>query len=230
MKPCTCSLSNAQLRQLKKGGAIRIKPSQLGGGPHTLMLGAQNFRKLETKRGKGRGAEIRLSPQELEATGGKLSWKGFLRGAKKFYDESGLKPVVRKGLKKGLEAAAVAVPTFFGAPEAAPAARTFAKTVGAKAIDMIGDRTGGWGIARNPADEHLGQWSNFLPQHAPGQQPTLSQKDPLAAMALGKVISGGKVGTARRHPALDPLYRGRENVRNTPHAVFHGGSFLAAGY
>ena len=75
--------------------------------------------------------------------------------------------------------------------------------------------------------------SNFVPAAHPASNPTLIQWDPLARMSQGKVVSGPQVGKARvaykeTHPALTPVFREEDNIRNTP-AALSGGSFLAAG-
>lgn len=72
--------------------------------------------------------------------------------------------------------------------------------------------------------------SNFIASKHPATHPTLLQNDPLAKIHLGTIISGTGVTHPRgAHPALQPVYDNKNNLRNTP-AFMQGGSFAAAGY
>jgi len=74
--------------------------------------------------------------------------------------------------------------------------------------------------------------SNFIASKHPAAQPTLLQRDPLASIHLGPVISGGGgviCEDSSGHPALYPVFNNKPNLRNTV-AFARGGSFSAAGY
>lgn len=72
--------------------------------------------------------------------------------------------------------------------------------------------------------------SNFLPGSHPASHPTILRgPDALSNMHLGKVVSGEGVRGMATHPAMHPVIREQDNIRNTP-AALTGGSFMAAGY
>jgi hypothetical protein len=74
--------------------------------------------------------------------------------------------------------------------------------------------------------------SNFISAKHPAAQPTLLQQDPLASIHLGPVISGTGASAEQPnvvHPALQPIFNPKANLRNTPYFM-HGGSFVASGH
>jgi hypothetical protein len=133
-------------RRLADGDTITIKPDMIGSGI-PIMVHPMTAKKIRRAKRLGKGVRIKLSPQEVEMSGGKISWKQFKRGLKTGWDfyKKHIKPIVgpliRKGLKTAVEKGLPALGTAIGAPEIALATPELSK-----AVDKIGDATGGFGV------------------------------------------------------------------------------------
>lgn len=253
------TLTPAQFRALTQGKKIRLKASQLREGQHVLHLTSRvKARKLVAAAGKQKGCECSLTPDEFRHTMEGEGFKDFMKKTgrllKKGWKEVKpiLAPVLKKGIRAGVSALSGIATTALGQPELAPVVSGLAN----KGADYVAHRIGAYGIhsggkLSNPAnnlEDHvdvglfgihnhtpdhvlMNNNSNFIPAAHPAANPTLIQNDPLARIHLGKVVSGADKPSRRRgaHPALEPVFREQENIRNTP-AYIRGGSFMAAGY
>lgn len=140
-------LTKPQLNKLKKGGAIIIKPHQIGTGPHQIALKYMKHRKLMKAKEKSKGFKLALDEEEGSGFFGNV-WKGI----KHIYQEA--KPAIRKGLTNlAKQAVSKGVPALAGAvlgPEAIPAAAVagnyLANRAVAPAVNAIGNATGAYGI------------------------------------------------------------------------------------
>ena len=206
------ALTKRNYDNLMNGKPCLLKHEQLGEGETTLKLGAAKHKRLQKAMLTGKGIKLQLEPEEWSVQGGKLSWKGF----KRFYKKN-VAPIVRSGLKKGLKAAAVAVPTMLGVPQAAPFTSFLANAAGDKAIDAIGDATGGFG-ARRPAPSVVleSNYSNFLnhrhPAMRPGLPPLPDFSQPRVIIRGGSFLAAGR-GRNRSplHPASNPTPEWEDN-------------------
>lgn len=151
------SLSAPQIRKLKEGGAITIKPSQMGAdSPHSVMLRPQTARRMATAMRKQKGLRISLKPDEdllQETQGGKISLKSIGRTLGKTAKDTG--SVLKKtfasddamktyrqlghyGLDVGVPILAGVAGEMLGGPAGAAAGAA----MGEIAADQIGKRTG----------------------------------------------------------------------------------------
>jgi hypothetical protein len=96
------SASPAQMRKLINGGAITLKPSQIGvDSPHSVMVMPQTARRMATAMRKNKGVRLALKPEEdiLAMTeGGKVSLKGVTKSIKKGVSKG--TDVVKRGFDK----------------------------------------------------------------------------------------------------------------------------------
>ena len=84
------SCSPAQMRKLKSGGAITMKPSNfVEGSPHRIMVMPQTGRRIATAMRKNKGVRIALKPEEdlvAMTEGGRISLKSIGRAFSKAFD------------------------------------------------------------------------------------------------------------------------------------------------
>lgn len=245
MRQIPVHLSHAQFKTLTRGGSIRLKHEQMvNGGPHTLHLRSKvKARKLDKAIACNKGCAVRLDPDEFRAMVEGEGFKDFIRKAGKWFQgaaKTGWKAVkavgrlAYKAADRGIDAAAQSAPIIAkeAAPVLAKAAVAYATGRGLNPADNVKDHIdeGLFGIHNRTPDHVLvNNNSNFIPASHPAANPTLLQQDPLARMALGPVVSGPNITKHVVPQALHPLYRQKENIRNTPAALV-GGSFLASGY
>jgi hypothetical protein len=151
------SLSAPQIRKLKSGGAITIKPSQFGAdSAHSVMVRPQTARRMATAMRKQKGLRISLKPDEdllQETQGGKISLKSIGKTLGKTARDTG--SVLKKtfasddamktyrqlghyGLDVGVPILAGVAGEMLGGPAGAAAGAA----LGEIAADQIGKRTG----------------------------------------------------------------------------------------
>ena len=129
-------LSPTQVRNLKKGRKVRVQ----SGNDIDLMLDEKQMSRILKTFKKGKGATIQMSPETImenkKIEGKGIFGKQFDREVKKTIGNTAAKTLYKVAdaakplIKKGLMAAAVAVPTALGNPELIPAAMIAAKTAG----------------------------------------------------------------------------------------------------
>lgn len=91
-------------RRLADGEAITVKHDMMGKGI-PVVVHHTTAKKLMAAHKKGKGMRLGMSPQEVEMSGGKITWKKFTRGLKKgwqFYRKNLSKifgPLVKQGLQ-----------------------------------------------------------------------------------------------------------------------------------
>ena len=129
-------LSPTQVRNLKKGRKVRVQ----SGNDIDLMLDEKQMMRILKTFKKGKGATIQMSPETImenkKIEGKGIFGKQFDREVKKTIGNTTAKTLYKVAdaakplVKKGLMAAAVAVPTALGNPELIPAAMIAAKTAG----------------------------------------------------------------------------------------------------
>ena len=151
MKKIDISVSPVQLRKLRKGGKVRVKPPMEGCGFYSLVVEPSRYDAMSRTFRKGMGKEISLSPAELDAN---MAMEGegiFGKKFDKFLSKVGIKKEVyamgdklKEPVKKAIRAIAEKAPaalgaagatlaTAVGAPELAPAAMAAGKFLGTKA-------------------------------------------------------------------------------------------------
>ena len=129
-------LSPTQVRNLKKGRKVRVQD----GNDIDLMLDEKQMARILKTFKRGKGATIQMSPETImenkKIEGKGIFGKQFDREVKKTIGNTAAKTLYKVAdaakplVKKGLMAAAVAVPTLLGNPELIPAAMIAAKTAG----------------------------------------------------------------------------------------------------
>jgi hypothetical protein len=105
--------SPAQLKKLLSGGAITLKPGQIGDGPHLLSVMPNTARRIQTAMRKGKG--VRVSLKKGETIGG--------NAATDFFNKAGntLKNTFTPSLGKDIARAAIDVGTSTVLPAAGAA-------------------------------------------------------------------------------------------------------------
>lgn len=129
-------LSPTQVRNMKKGRKVRVQ----AGNDIDLMLDEKQMARILKTFKKGKGATIQMSPETImenkKIEGKGIFGKQFDREVKKTIGNTAAKTLYKVAdaakplVKKGMMAAAVAVPTLLGNPELIPAAMIAAKTAG----------------------------------------------------------------------------------------------------
>jgi hypothetical protein len=128
--PCNCMMTGGQIRSMRSGKAVQLKPSQFrSDGDHMLMLSPMTAKKVSRAVGGNKGIRIALKGDEYamdNKSGEGIFGKQFDRFVKKTIGKKATKSlygVADKALKplvnKGLDAAAMAAMAY--APAAAPA-------------------------------------------------------------------------------------------------------------
>jgi len=104
-------------RNLADGRCVTLKPHMVGRGI-PIVVHHTTAKKIMKAHKAGKGHRLMMSPEEIEMSGGKLTWKGFKRGLKKGWDwykknlAPALGPLIQKGLKSGVSALSAVVPEF----------------------------------------------------------------------------------------------------------------------
>ena len=151
MKQIDISVSPVQLRKLRKGGKVRVKPPMKGMGVYNLIVEPSRYDRLSKTFLKGLGQEVSLTSAELDANrqmGGEgifgKKFDNFLSkiGIKKEVYKLGdmIKEPVKKAIRTlasgtpaALGTAGAALATAVGQPELAPLAMAVGNKLGEKA-------------------------------------------------------------------------------------------------
>ena len=152
------SLSAPQIRKLKEGGAITVKPSGMVGtdSPYSVMLRPQTARRMATAMRKQKGLRISLKPDEdllQETQGGKISLKSIGKTLgktardvggvykKAFTSDDAMKTYRQLG-HYGLDIGVPILAGVAGEMLGGPAGAAAGSALGSIAADQIGRRTG----------------------------------------------------------------------------------------
>jgi hypothetical protein len=177
MPEVAVQLSERNMSRIRNGHTVLLKPTQLGSGSHKLQINDELAKRVGAAMKKNKGVKIQLSAQEIEASG----LRSALKRVGRAYQRS-IKPVVgpvirdvmTQVVKKGLPAAAIAM----GQPELAAPAAFLADRYAAKAVNALGDATGGFGLKKKKQKQssslitYDGNMSGFLPANHPALWPT----------------------------------------------------------
>jgi hypothetical protein len=141
-------LTPVQKRKLANGKTIQLKPEMIGKGTK-VMLGSPKAKRILSAHKRNRGCRMGMTDDELEMSGGKISWKGIKRalskgwkGYKK-YVKPIVSPIIREGLKMAIKTGGPALAAAVGQPELAaltPAVE--------KAVMKIGDVSGAYSVGK----------------------------------------------------------------------------------
>lgn len=196
------ALTPRNVSRLRNGHVVQLKADQIAGSgaaahTHIIKLSGPYAKKLTTAQRKNVGAKIKLSKQEIEASG--LNLKDVGRALKAGFEayKKNVKPVVgpaiRDGLTKAVKAALPAAAVAIGAPELAPAAAAIANQFGSQAVNALGDVTGAYGVKKGSKKFVLSNsYNTMIGVHHPAMHPGLPLHDHSIGGALRKHgIKGG---------------------------------------
>lgn len=153
------SVSPAQLRKLRKGVKVRVKPPMEGMGMCQLMVEPRRYDELSKTFRKGMGKEVALTEDELDANR-QMGGEGiFGKAFDKFLGKIGIKKevykfgdMIKEPVKKAIRKLASGAPAAFGAAGAALATAVGQPELAPLAIaagSKIGEK------ARNYSKKHL---------------------------------------------------------------------------
>lgn len=159
-----------QHKNLSNGKAVNLKIDHLTGKkgvPLDIKLHPSVEREIKKRIKSGKGIRLQLSDSEIEGSGIKEFFqKGFDWYKKNVKDDLG--PLIRKGLKKGIEKLG-----DFGEATLAPIIGTEGveklEALAKRGVDKLGDKTGAYGLVRlSPLDSY---YSDFLAVNSPAMHP-----------------------------------------------------------
>jgi hypothetical protein len=181
-------------RRLADGECIQLKHAMIGSGI-SVNVHPSTHKKLMSAHKKGKGYRLSMSPQEVEMSGGKVSWKQFQRGLKKGWDfyrkhlASALGPLAKEGLKRLSSYAGATLGTQFG-------------TAGDKLIEELG-KSGVYGDQPAPSSAPKAS-APRLP--APTPAPAVVPKPTPVVKEEPKSYSVGGAGVRRRKRTTTPKH------------------------
>jgi len=162
MKQIDISVSPVQLRKLRKGGKVRVKPPMEGMGIYQLIVEPSKYDAISRTFNRGMGKEVSLSSAELDANK-QMGGEGiFGKKFDNFLSKIGIKkevyalgdqlkgPVKRairavaSGAPAALGSAGAALATYVGQPQLAPLAMAAGKKLGEKARNYSGKHIEGY--------------------------------------------------------------------------------------
>ena len=102
------SCSPAQMRKLRSGGAVTMKPSNFDdGSAHRMMVAPATHRRIQTAMRKNKGVRVALKPDEdlvAMTEGGKVSLKSIGKALKKAtYDTGSAYKQTGNDIKRGFD-------------------------------------------------------------------------------------------------------------------------------
>jgi len=169
MQSIKLPMTDAQMRKLGKGGAIRVNPASKCTA-YEMYCEPKKCRRMEKMMTKGQGFQMKFSPEEMEENveveGGRINFKKIgktlrstAKAVGKFYREK-IRPVVgpeiRKAvetaIEKGIPLAADALAMVTGQPEilaaSQPAIKKGAKKAAKVGTEALSKLTGAFGMAK----------------------------------------------------------------------------------
>lgn len=184
------------LRAFTEGKTVHLRPDLLGVGME-LKLASVNAKRVHRAMRLKRGLRLAMSPEEIEASGGANTWRGFKRGLKRGWDyykqtiHPALKPLIRKGLQRATKAVGEVAAVKFENPEYAEWANYIADTT----IPAIGDATGAFGMKKTTMKKHT------APKKGKGMTKKFAPKKTVAKK--GKKLQHMSASVPARHPVID---------------------------
>lgn len=156
METCKLSLTEKQMKKLATGGSIMVTPGMYG-GEMEFTLAPSKIARMQKNHAAGK--KYRLSMDSKEMKGG--SMRSFLRkagrtikeGAKKGFEvwktnyKPTFGPMIRAGLKEGLDAGLQILAASSGQPELVEIAKATALFL-SPLIDKLGDYTGAFSVGQ----------------------------------------------------------------------------------
>jgi hypothetical protein len=148
MEKISLDLTTRQISRLRNGHAITVKPEMVGKGMD-VMMSPTKIKRIHSAGSRSKGCRCAMSPEELEASGGKLTFKKFKEGLKKGwkgyqkYAKPIVSPIVRAGLKLAIKEGVPAAAAALGQPELAVLAPAIEE-----AAMKIGDVTKAYGVKK----------------------------------------------------------------------------------
>jgi len=165
MEEVEIDLSPAQIRKLKKGQTIQLKPAMIGKGMKVPMK-AHKAKRIHSAARRSKGVRLSMDEDEIEA--GRITWGDLKRGLKKAwrgykkYVKPVAAPIIKKGLQIGVEKGSQALAAYTGQPEIA----ILGKIAAEKGVPALGRVTGAYGMKRAVVP-NTSMVSNFLPAANP---------------------------------------------------------------
>ena len=159
MKQIDISVSPVQLRKLRKGIKVRVKPPMEGMGVYNLVVEPSRYDELSRTFRRGLGKEVALSSAELDANR-QMGGEGiFGKAFDKFLGKIGIKKevykfgdMIKEPVKKAIRKIASGAPAAFGTAGAALATAVGQPQLAPIAI-MAGKKLGE--KARNYSKKHI---------------------------------------------------------------------------
>ena len=149
MEDIQLDLTPRQIRMLKGGRTVQLKPTMMGKGI-VVKVGAPKAKRMRSAMRRQKGMRLSMTPDEIAATGGSL-WDSIKAVAKQGWEgyKKNLKPIIgpaiRKGLETGIEKGIEAIGTMAYIPP--PVSRPVAKFASKKLVPMICDYTQACGMS-----------------------------------------------------------------------------------
>lgn len=164
METVTMNLSDKQMKKLATGGAIMIKPAMMTGGSIQLTLDPSKCERM--RKNHEMGKMYRLSMNTKEMNGG--SFKSFLRKAGRTLKKGVTKgweiyqrdfkptygPMIREGLKEGLNSGLQILAAMSGNPELVAVAEATAVAL-SPLVDQLGDYTNAFGMMKGVKNKKI---------------------------------------------------------------------------
>lgn len=225
MQSIKLPMTDAQMRKLGKGGAIRINPASKCTA-YDMYCEPKKCKRMERMMTQGKGFQMKFSPEEMEENveveGGKINFKKIGRELRstakavgKFYREK-IRPVVGPEIRKAVETAiergiplaADALAMVTGQPEilaaAQPAIRRGARKAAKVGTEALSKLTGAFGMAKTaPAPKK---------RKAPAKKMMKSLTEEIYAMENPKILpyraqlqDNYSPFLNPKHPAMHPM-------------------------
>jgi hypothetical protein len=166
-------LSPSQVKKLTMGHSINLSKQAVKGGPYKLIVHPMVYKRLMRARKNNKGVRLMLSKAEIEGSGIMDVLKNIFEGgkkvfrvAKKVYEP--FKPLLAPILKGAVQNVAQQGVEKLGTKS--PFAAEIAKTLTPAAIDLVGQKTGAYGMRsmRMLASKPLAaNYSNLLSPYHP---------------------------------------------------------------
>jgi hypothetical protein len=183
-------LTPRNVSRLRNGHIVQLKAGQFGEGvyahTHVIQVSGVYAKKLTTAQRKSTGVKVKLSPQEIEASG--LNIRKAFQTVGKVYKKNikpFVAPVLKKSVSNAIKTALPAAALAMGQPELVPAATLVAQAVADPATNALGRVTGAYGLK-----PHGGKYK------PPYLSPALPMSDHSMSGAMRTAIRGGSFKTA----------------------------------
>lgn len=161
-------LSPAQVRKLVKGHSVQLSKSAVKGGEYTLDVHPVIYNRIMKARKQNKGLRLMLSEEEIAGSGLKEWLQGLYEGGKKAYDVAKkiyepFKPILAPILRQGAQN--LAEQGISKLASKSPNAASLVSQLSPSAIDLIGKKTGAFGMKsyKKPAYRVRGSGMTSMP-------------------------------------------------------------------